>query len=196
MKWSNRMMSVTALSPGDVMTLMRRRSEHSNWNPSQFSASPLCVEARGWRGWEREWGSVFGGQPFILSWGKVSKSPPWHSSGLKEAPGQKWPKTGTDRLDVARDSHSVEALLGPNAVLCSVLTSLPGLEEEALGSLTTRRTPYYTVRPHVTSRQAYTSSLVSYFCLHSQVFFFPSKENIHSGSSSGRLYNESYSYLK
>lgn len=62
------MMLVTALSPGDVMTVRRmRRSENSNSGLSQCSASPLCVDQRGWRRWERAWGSVFGGQPFILS---------------------------------------------------------------------------------------------------------------------------------
>lgn len=165
---------------------------------SQFSASPLCVEEGGWKGWEREWGSVFGGQPFILSWGKVSKSPPWHSSGLKEAPGQKWPKTGTDHLDVARDSHSAEALLGPSTVLSSVLTSLPGLEKEAGGSLTTRRTPYYTVCPHISRTQ---DRLTRFHQLAISVFtvsrrrkfsFFLSKSNIHPvllSSSSGRFLN-------
>lgn len=65
---SDWMMLVTALSPGDVMAVRRmRRSENSNSGLSQCSASPLCVDQRGWRRWERAWGSVFGGQPFILS---------------------------------------------------------------------------------------------------------------------------------
>lgn len=163
MKWSDWVMLVTALSLGYVMThiRMKRRIEHSNSGLLQFFAAALCVKEESWREWERERGSVLGGQPFILSWGKVSKSSPWHSSGLKEAPAQKWPKTGTDRLSVARDSHSAEALLGPSAVLSSVLTSLPGLEKEAGGSLTSRRNPYRTVLYVHMSPKLYS---VSYFC--------------------------------
>lgn len=170
-RWSS---TLTALSPGDVMTLwtMRRR-EYTNWGSLQFSSSPLRVG----KGIEE---SVFGGQPFILSWGKVSKSlslpPPNILLVSKKPPGQKWPKTGTDCLDVARDSHSAQGVAGANAPLSSVLTSLPGLEKEAGGSLTKRGTPYYTVCPHVTRHQDRLTHRhsVSYFCHHSlvQVFFF------------------------
>lgn len=141
------------------------RSEHSNSGLSLFSASPLCVGEGGWRAGECvRWTAI---HPELREGFQIS---PWHSSGLKEAPGQKWPKTGTDRLGVARDSHSGEALLGPCAVLSSVLTSLPGLEKEAGGSLTTRRPPYYTVRPDVTRPQERFTGLhsVSYSCSHWQ----------------------------
>lgn len=49
------MMLVTALSPGDVMTLWTmRRSEYTNWGSLHFSASPLCVK----KGNRRERGGV------------------------------------------------------------------------------------------------------------------------------------------
>lgn len=44
---------------------------------------------------------------FELREGFQISPPSWHSSGLKEAPGQKWPKTGTNCLNVARRRHSL-----------------------------------------------------------------------------------------
>lgn len=66
-------------------------------------------------------GVSLAGNHSVWSWGKFSKiSPPsWHSSGLKEAPGQKWPKTGANCLNVARRRH---LLPGPT-LFCPHLTS-------------------------------------------------------------------------
>lgn len=148
---SDWVMLVTALSPLDAV---RRRREPSNSSLPQFSAFPLRAKEEGWRGWERG----------HSSWaeGRFPNLPPWHSSGLKEAQGQKWAKTGTDRLGVAKGSHFAETLLGPSAVLSSLLTSLPGLE--VVWSI--RGSTYYTVCPHVTRPAQFHS--VSYLCLHWQ----------------------------
>lgn len=58
---------------GGVMTVWTtRRSKYAKCCSLHFSASSLCWK----REQERERGSALGGQPFFLSWGKVSKSPP------------------------------------------------------------------------------------------------------------------------
>lgn len=68
----------------------------------QLSAFPLLQRGTGVRP-----GECLGQKSIELELREAFQvSPPsWHSSGLKEAPGQKWPKTGTNSRHVARRKH-------------------------------------------------------------------------------------------
>lgn len=93
MKTENKGQMLDLISDGmkilnDVSTTFTRGCSDTNWGSLQFSSSPPRVE----KGIGE---SVFSGQPFILSWGKVSNPPPppsQHSSGLKEAPRTEVPR--------------------------------------------------------------------------------------------------------
>lgn len=92
------------------------RLRKSRWSLLQFSAFTLQTRGTGVRTGECLWQKTIQLEPRET----FQASPPsWHSSGLKEAPGQKWPKTGTNCLNVARRRHS---LPGPT-LFCPHLTS-------------------------------------------------------------------------
>lgn len=95
-------------------------------SPTNPSYQLLCSECRG--GNMESSGEIAGDSHSSWAQGRFPNLPPWHSSGLKRAWGHKWPKTGTDRLGVAKGSHSVEAFTGPFFFLS--VTSLPGLEHQ------------------------------------------------------------------
>lgn len=75
----------------------------------QRSLLPFCTFTLQKRGTGVRPGECLGQEtiPSELREGFQISPPSRHSSGLKEAPGQKWPKTGTDCLDVARRRHSL-----------------------------------------------------------------------------------------
>lgn len=132
---------------GGVMTVWTtRRSKYAKCCSLHFSASSLCWK----REQERERGSALGGQPFFLSWGKVSKSPPLTFFWTQRSP---W-------TEVAQNWHRppwccqgqplCRGVAGAKTLFCFfVPTSLP--DSERGGWRINRTTPYYTVHPHAST---------------------------------------------
>lgn len=168
------MVSVTALSPGDVMTLcrMRRRSEHSNSGLLQFS---VCrgegLEGMGERAGEcARWTAIhpelregFQISPLTFFW--AQRSP-------RTEVAQNWhrPPGCCQGQPLCRGVAGAQHCF----VFRSHLTSWFG--KGGWRIINQQKDPYYTVCPHVTRPQDKLTHLhsVSYFCLHSvaQVFLF------------------------
>lgn len=121
-------LSVAPRAISHNVKVRRRRWEENKYR--RYPGSPLLT----WVSGRKLEGDLSDCGENQLSWAQgiaPKLSPSWHSSGLKRPLRQKWPSSGAGHLGPAKSSSSAKALLGPGAVLFSVLASLPGLEQEA-----------------------------------------------------------------